>query len=121
MSDKPVPTEIHYDGHTRILTVSFDEGSRFELSAEYLRTHSPSAEVQGHSPESAVLQVGKEDIKIEKIEPVGNYAVVITFDDGHNSGIYSWEWLYGLGIHQKSNWQDYLARLKAAGHSTKEH
>jgi len=117
--NKPVPTELNYDGETRLLKVSFDDGKSFDLSAEYLRVFSPSAEVQGHSPASAKLQFGKEDVKIEKIEATGNYAVTIFFDDGHDSGIYSWEWLYGLGINQEANWQDYLERLKAAGKSRK--
>jgi len=121
MSDNPTPTEINYDAATRILKISFDEGSCFELSAEYLRVCSPSAEVQGHSPASAKLQVGKENVKIDKIEPVGNYAVTLFFDDGHDSGIYSWDWLYRLGLNQKANWQDYLDRLKAAGHERKSH
>ncbi len=121
MSNNPTPTELNYDGSTRILTVSFDEGSTFELSAEYLRTHSPSAEVQGHGPNTYKLQVGKENVKIDKIEPVGHYAVSIFFDDGHDSGIFSWEWLYQLGTNQNSNWQEYLAALKAAGHSHKQH
>ena len=119
MSNNPVPTELNYDGATRILKVSFDEGSTFEFTAEYLRTHSPSAEVQGHSPASAKLQVGKENVKINKIEPVGNYAVTIFFDDEHDSGIFSWDWLYKLGINQDSNWKEYLAALKAAGHERK--
>lgn len=121
MSNNPIPTELNYDGSTRVLKVSFDEGSSFEMTAEYLRTHSPSAEVQGHGPDSYKLQIGKENVKIEKIEPVGNYAVSIAFDDGHDSGIYSWDWLYKLGINMNSNWKEYLANLKAAGHKHKEH
>ena len=119
MSDRPTPTELNYDGATRVLKISFNDGSTFDLSAEYLRVHSPSAEVQGHSPEQAVLQVGKEKVKIDKIEPVGNYAVTIFFDDEHNSGIYSWEWLYKIGKNQKEYWQNYLAKLKEAGHERK--
>lgn len=121
MPNRPTPTELNYDGATRILTISFDEGSIFELSAEYLRTHSPSAEVQGHGPDTYKLQVGKENVKIDKIEPVGNYAIGIVFDDGHNSGIFSWEWLYKLGTHQKSNWREYLAALEATGHKRQTH
>lgn len=121
MSDNnPVPTELNYDAATRVLTVEFDEGSVFELSAEYLRTHSPSAEVQGHGPESYTLQVGKENVKIDKILPVGRYAVSLVFDDGHDSGIFSWDWLYRLGINRDSNWKKYLAALKAASHRHKE-
>lgn len=115
----PIPTELNYDGESRILKVSFDDGKSFEMSAEYLRVFSPSAEVQGHSPDSAKLQFGKQDVKIDKIEQTGNYAVTIFFDDGHDSGIYSWSWLYGLGIHQQANWQDYLQRLQAAGKERK--
>lgn len=115
----PIPTEINYDGSTRILKVSFDDGKNFEMSAEYLRVFSPSAEVQGHSPATAKLESGKESVGIEKIEATGNYAVTIFFDDGHDSGIYSWSWLYGLGTNQEQNWQDYLARLEAAGKSRK--
>jgi len=119
MSKRPIPTELNYDGSTRVLKISFDDGKQFDLSAEYLRVFSPSAEVQGHSPATAKLQVGKENVNIKKIDPVGNYAVTLVFDDGHDSGIYSWEWLYGIGINQEANWQDYLARLKAAGHERK--
>ncbi len=118
--NSPVPIELNYDASTRVLTVKFDEGSVFDLSSEYLRTHSPSAEVQGHGPESYKLQVGKEDVTIEKILPVGRYAVSIVFDDGHDSGIFSWDWLYRLGIHKDSNWKKYLAALKAANHEHKE-
>ena len=116
---KPIPTELNYDGSTRMLKVSFDDGKSFDMSAEYLRVFSPSAEVQGHSPESAKLQFSKENVKIDKIEATGNYAVTIFFDDGHDSGIFSWSWLYGLGIYQEENWQDYLQRLKAAGKERK--
>ena len=115
----PIPTEINYDGASRVLTVSFDDGKTFEMSAEYLRVFSPSAEVQGHSPASAKLEHGKENVKIDRIEPTGNYAVTIFFEDGHDSGIFSWSWLYGLGLNQEENWQEYLQRLKAAGKERK--
>ncbi|HEY5734904.1 MAG TPA: DUF971 domain-containing protein [Gammaproteobacteria bacterium] len=115
----PIPTEINYDGATRVLKVSFDDGKSFDMTAEYLRVFSPSAEVQGHSPNSAKLEFGKENVKIDKIEPTGNYAVTIFFDDGHDSGIFSWTWLYGLGANQEANWQEYLDRLKAAGKERK--
>ena len=118
-SNKPIPTELNYDGDTRLLKVSFDNDKSFDLSAEYLRVFSPSAEVQGHSPASAKLQFGKEGVKIDKIEATGNYAVTIFFDDGHDSGIFTWEWLYGLGINQDENWKDYLQRLKDAGKTRK--
>lgn len=115
----PKPTAITYHQQSRILEIGFDEGSTFNLSAEYLRVYSPSAEVQGHSPEQAVLQVGKEKVKIEAIEPVGNYAVLLRFSDDHDTGIYAWDTLYELGKNQAQYWQDYLERLSAAGHQRK--
>jgi len=113
---KPTPTEIALNRKTRTLTVSFDDGASFEMSCEYLRVHSPSAEVQGHGPGQGVLQVGKERVNIERIEPVGNYAIKPVFDDGHDTGIYSWGTLYALGVNQSENWRNYLAQLKEAGH-----
>jgi DUF971 family protein len=98
-----------------MLEITFDDGAHFEMSCEYLRVHSPSAEVQGHSPGESVLQVDKEDVNIERIEPVGNYAIQIYFDDEHNTGIYSWETLYRLGANQQQNWDAYLNRLREAG------
>jgi DUF971 family protein len=98
-----------------MLEISFDDGAHFEMSCEYLRVHSPSAEVQGHNPGEGVLQVDKEDVKIERIEPVGNYAIQIYFDDEHNTGIYSWDTLYRLGANKQQNWQNYINRLKEAG------
>jgi len=111
----PHPTEIKFHQKSRVLEISFDDGAHFEMSAEYLRVHSPSAEVQGHGPGEGVLQVDKEDVNIERIEPVGNYAVQIHFDDEHNTGIYAWETLYRLGANKEKYWQEYLERLKAAG------
>ena len=99
---------------------SFDNGEKFSYPAEYLRVYSPSAEVQGHGPGEEVLQVGKEEVNIAHIEPVGNYAICLHFDDEHNTGIYSWETLYKLGVNYQQNWQRYLARLKAAGYQRKE-
>ena len=113
------PTEINLNQRTRILTVSFDDGASFDLSCEYLRVHSPSAEVQGHGPGQEVLQIGKESVNIEAIEPVGNYAIKPRFDDGHDTGIFSWDTLYILGKNQQENWEAYMARLKAAGHERK--
>ena len=113
---KPIPTQINYHSKSRILEATFDTGERFEMSAEYLRCFSPSAEVQGHGPGQEVLQVGKEGVQIEKIEPVGQYAISIHFDEGHNTGIYSWETLYRLGKHRDEYWADYLRRLEEAGH-----
>lgn len=116
---KPTPTEINLNQKTRTLTVAFDDGECFAMSCEYLRVHSPSAEVQGHGYGQGVLQVGKEHVNIERIEQVGNYAVKPVFDDGHDSGIYSWDTLYILGKNQDENWQNYLAQLKQAGHIRK--
>jgi len=119
-TDKPIPTDIKLHQQSRVLEITFNDGSQFELSCEYLRTHSPSAEVQGHGPGQEVLQVGKEDVNITHIEPVGNYAVVLHFDDEHNTGIYSWEHLYNLGKNQEKYWPRYLERLKAAGQQHKD-
>jgi len=109
------PTEITLHQKTRVLTISFDDGARFDLPCEYLRVYSPSAEVRGHGPGQEVLQVGKQDVRITAIEPVGMYAVKLVFDDGHDSGLYSWQWLYELGEGQQEKWQDYLDRLAADG------
>jgi DUF971 family protein len=111
----PNPIEIHLDRAARVLAVAFDDGQRFEFSCEYLRVFSPSAEVRGHGPGQEVLQTGKKNVAINAIEPVGNYAVRLVFDDGHNSGLYSWDYFYDLGQKQDANWQDYLNRLEAAG------
>jgi len=111
----PHPTEIKLHQQSRMLEIAFDDGARFEMSCEYLRVHSPSAEVQGHGPGEGVLQVDKEGVNIERIEPVGHYAIQIYFDDEHNTGIYSWETLYRLGENKEKNWQLYLDRLKQAG------
>ena len=119
-SKTPKPTEISLHTKSRTLELSFDDGSHFDLSAEYLRCFSPSAEVQGHGPGQEVLQVGKENVNIENVEQVGNYAICLHFDDGHNTGIYSWDTLYKLGKNHDQNWADYLSRLQAAGHKRKE-
>ncbi len=111
----PHPTEINLHQKSKMLEIAFDDGARFEMSCEYLRVHSPSAEVQGHGPGEGVLQVGKEDVGIERIEQVGNYAIQIYFDDEHHTGIYSWDTLYRLGAEKDRNWQAYLERLQAAG------
>lgn len=112
----PKPTEINVHTKSKTLEISFDDGERFVMPAEYLRCFSPSAEVQGHGPGQEVLQVGKENVNIEQVDQVGNYAICIHFDDGHNTGIYSWDTLYKLGKQQARNWQDYLQRLEQAGH-----
>jgi DUF971 family protein len=120
MSQPPTPTEIHLHKKSRVLEIAFADGKKFSYPAEYLRVYSPSAEVQGHGPGEEVLQVGKEGVNIAHIEPVGNYAVCLHFDDEHNTGIYSWETLYRLGDNYEQNWQRYLARLKEAGYDRKE-
>lgn len=113
---KHTPTELNLHRQSRVLEISFDDGASFNLPCEYLRVFSPSAEVQGHGPGQEVLQLGKEDVNIERIDPVGNYAVCLHFDDGHNTGIYSWDTLYALGANHEQNWQAYLQRCEAAGH-----
>lgn len=111
----PIPTEINLHQKSRVLEITFDDGEHFELSCEFLRVYSPSAEVRGHAPGEETLQVGKADVNIEKIEPVGTYAIILHFDDNHNTGIYSWEWLYHLGKNQDKLWQEYLDKLEKAG------
>ncbi len=115
-TDNPIPTELNLHQKSRTLEVSFDDGSRFNLPCEYLRVYSPSAEVRGHGPGQEVLQVGKENVNITKVEPVGNYAVCLHFDDEHNTGIYAWETLYELGVNYEEYWAGYLAALEKAGH-----
>jgi DUF971 family protein len=113
--DKPTPTEIKLHQKSRVLEITFSDGSRFDLPYEYLRVYSPSAEVRGHGPGQEVLQTGKKDIEIVNLEPVGSYAVQPQFSDGHSTGIYSWEYLYELGVNRESLWKKYLERLKQAG------
>jgi DUF971 family protein len=120
MTDTPRPTEINLHQKSHILEIAFADGNRFEFTYEFLRVHSPSAEVQGHGPGQGVLQVGKEDVVINRIEPVGTYAIQPYFDDGHDTGIFSWETLYDLGKNRDRYWQEYLRRLEAAGHRRKE-
>lgn len=110
------PSEIRLHQQTRVLELVYEDGRRFRLPCEYLRVFSPSAEVRGHGPGQEVLQVGKEDVNIVGIEPVGNYAVKLVFSDGHDTGIYDWSYLYRLGENQPSNWTDYLDRLAEVGH-----
>ena len=116
-ADTPIPTEIKLRQQSRILEVAFSNGDRFEFPFEYLRVYSPSAEVRGHGPGQETLQVGKKNVEIKNIEPVGHYAVGLTFSDGHDSGIYSWDYLYDLGRHQEAYWKAYLLRLEQAGAS----
>ncbi len=113
----PTPTEIQLHQTSRVLEVAFDDGNHFELSCEYLRVYSPSAEVKGHGPGQAVLQTGKRDVNIVAVEPVGQYAVRLTFDDGHATGLYTWDYLHELGTNREAYWQDYLQRLTEAGAS----
>ena len=115
----PRPTDINMHQKSRVLEISFEDGNTFSLPCEYLRVYSPSAEVRGHGPGQEVLQLGNEGVNIEKIEPVGNYAIQLYFDDGHSTGIYSWETLYTMGSNYDGLWQEYLDRLKAAGHQRK--
>ncbi|MDH3672268.1 MAG: DUF971 domain-containing protein [Gammaproteobacteria bacterium] len=110
------PTDIKLHQKSRVLEVAFDDDTSFKLSCEYLRVYSPSAEVQGHSPGQEVLQIGKEKVNIINIEPVGTYAVCLHFDDGHNTGLYSWEWLHRLGVNKEKLWRQYLDRLQQAGY-----
>ena len=116
MTDTPKPTEISLHQKSRVLEISYADGERFELSYEFLRVHSPSAEVQGHGPGQGVLQVGKEDVMILNIEPVGSYAIQPAFDDGHDTGIYSWDTIYDMGKNKDKYWQEYLQKLATAGH-----
>ena len=109
----PWPTELKVDKDRRLLTVAFDDGASFDLPAEILRVMSPSAEVQGHSAAERVTVPGKKAVRILRIEPVGNYAARIVFDDGHDTGLYTWTYLRELGEHKKERWQDYLAELAA--------
>ncbi len=110
------PTDIVLHQKSRMLEVAFDDGARFQLSCEYLRVYSPSAEVRGHGPGQEKLPLGKENVNIARIEPVGNYAVKLCFDDGHDTGLYSWEWLYHLGRDHDRLWREYLAKLTQTGH-----
>jgi DUF971 family protein len=110
-----VPTEIKLHSKSRIMEITFDDGARFELSYEFLRVYSPSAEVRGHGPGQEVLQAGKTDIDIVALEPVGTYAVQPQFSDGHATGIYSWDYLHELGANRDALWLDYLERLRRSG------
>ena len=111
------PTEIKLHQKSRVLEIAFADGKRFTLPCEFLRVYSPSAEVRGHGPGEEVLQVGKKEVDITAIEPVGAYAVQLVFSDGHDSGLYSWDYLYNLGVNQATMWTHYLERIKEAGAS----
>ena len=108
------PTEIKLRTRSRVLEVAFDDGARYLLPFEYLRVYSPSAEVRGHGPGQEVLVTGKQDVGIRAVEPVGQYAVKLVFDDGHDTGLYSWNYLRELGEQQADNWRKYQARVQAA-------
>ena len=113
--NKARPTDIKLHQKSRVLEIEFDDGRHFNFPCEYLRVYSPSAEVRGHGPGQEVLQLGKENVNIAQVEPVGTYAVCLHFDDGHNTGIYSWDWLHHLGVNQENLWKEYLDRLAKAG------
>jgi DUF971 family protein len=110
-----VATEIKLRKRSRLLEVAFADGSRFELPFEYLRVHSPSAELRGHGGGETLLIGGKQDVDIQAVEPIGHYAVRLLFDDGHNTGLYTWKYLYELGEQRAANWSAYLQRLERAG------
>ena len=114
-STAPRPTEIILHQKSRELEIAFDDGNRFRLTCELLRVYSPSAEVRGHGPGQEVLQTGKRQVEITALDPVGSYAVKPTFSDGHDTGLYSWDYLHDLGVNQHNYWQTYLARLERAG------
>ncbi|MEJ2619277.1 MAG: DUF971 domain-containing protein [Candidatus Thiodiazotropha sp.] len=120
MSATPRPVDIKVHQQSRFLDIAFDDGAHFALPCEYLRVYSPSAETRGHSPATAKLEKGKELVSITQVEPVGQYAVKIHFDDGHNSGLYDWQYLYNLGKHQDELWQAYLDKLEAVGYQRQQ-
>ena len=115
MSDTPTPTEIKLHQKSRLLEIAFSDGRSFSLSYEFLRVFSPSAEVRGHGPGQEVLQKGKREVDMVSLDPVGSYAVQPTFSDGHATGIYSWDYLYSLGVDHDRLWAEYLQKLAAAG------
>jgi len=114
-SGAPTPQDLTVHSKSRVLEISFSDGKTFRIPFELMRVYSPSAEVQGHGPGQETLQTGKRNVELAALEPVGNYAVQPTFSDGHDSGIFSWDYLYFLGSQQDQLWTDYEARLKAAG------
>ncbi len=116
-ASSPIPTEIKLHQASRVLEIAYSDKRTFRLPYEFLRVYSPSAEVRGHGPGQEVLQVGKRDVAIKEVEPVGRYAIRPSFSDGHDTGIYSWDYLYDLGLRQDELWQRYLDRIAAAGAS----
>jgi len=117
MSEEIIPTEMKMNREERCLSITFNNGTRAVLSYELLRVYSPSAEVRGHSPSQAVLQTGKADVMLSDIQTVGHYAVQLSFDDGHDSGLYTWDYLHELSLRRDALWDDYLAKLEEAGAS----
>ena len=113
----PTPTNITLHSASRVLEIEYDDGRSFKLPFEFMRVHSPSAEVRGHGPGQGTLQAGKRDVTITGLQPIGHYALQPQFSDGHSSGIYSWEYLYDLGVNQERLWSEYLAQVEAAGAS----
>lgn len=113
----PTPTDIILHQKSKTLEIAFEDGAHYHLPFEYLRVYSPSAEVKGHGPGQEVLQVGKKNVIVTELEPVGSYALKIVFDDGHDSGLYSWDYLHELGKYQNAMWEDYLDRMQQAGAS----
>ena len=118
--ESPQPESINLHQKSRILEITFSDGQNFELSCELLRVYSPSAEVKGHGPGQSVLQTGKENVSITRIDPVGHYAVKLIFDDGHETGLYSWAYLYELGENKDALWKDYLQGLSDAGYQRQD-
>ena len=116
-ANTPRPTEIKLHQKSRLLEISFADGKTFQLSCEFLRVYSPSAEVRGHGPGQETLQVGKKNVEISHIEPVGSYAIQLSFSDGHDTGLYSWDILYDYGLQQENMWQHYLKRVEESGAS----
>jgi DUF971 family protein len=116
-TSSPLPTEITLHQKSHVVEIAFADGKTFRLPCEFLRVYSPSAEVRGHGPGQETLQTGKQNVEIQKIEPVGTYAVQLHFSDGHNTGIYSWDMLYDYGVNQQSMWERYLKKLAEAGAS----
>ena len=112
---EPTPTALTVHSQSRVLEITFSDGAEFKIPFELMRVYSPSAEVQGHGPGQEILQTGKREINIVELEPIGNYAVKPVFSDGHESGIFSWDYLYHLGFDQSRLWDDYNRRLEAAG------
>ena len=116
-ANSPTPTALTVHSQSRVLELVFSDGATFKIPFELMRVYSPSAEVQGHGPGQEVLQTGKRDVGVVELEPIGNYAVKPMFSDGHESGIFSWDYLYEMGVNQSSLWDDYNHRLEAAGMS----